>query len=42
LFTIAIGSVLALAVTADVAGIDLLVVGRHPAGTGALELVLGR
>jgi len=41
LFTIAVGAVLAFAVTAEVAGIDLQVVGYILLAIGALGLVIG-
>jgi cytochrome b len=41
LFTIAVGAVLAFAVTAEVAGIDLQVVGYILLAIGALGLVFG-
>jgi hypothetical protein len=41
LFTIAVGAVLAFAVTAAVAGIDLQVVGYILLAIGALGLVIG-
>ena len=41
LFTIAVGAVLAFAVTAEVAGIDVQVVGYILLAVGALGLVFG-
>ena len=41
LFTMAVGAVLAFAVTAEVAGIDLQIVGYILLGAGALGLVFG-
>jgi cytochrome b len=41
LFTIAVGAVLAFAVTAEVAGIDIQVVGYILLAIGALGLVFG-
>jgi hypothetical protein len=41
LFTIAVGAVLAFAVTAEVAGIDLQIVGSILLAIGALGLVFG-
>jgi cytochrome b len=41
LFTIAVGAVLAFAVTAEVAGIDLQIVGYILLAIGALGLVFG-
>jgi len=41
LFTIAVGAILAFAVTADVAGIDLEIVGQILMAVGALGLVFG-
>ena len=41
MFTIAVGAVLAFAVTAEVAGIDLQIVGYILLGIGALGLVFG-
>ena len=41
LFTIAVGAILAFAVTAEVAGIDLKVVGYILLAIGALGLVIG-
>ncbi len=41
LFTIAVGAVLAFAVTAEVAGIDLVIVGYILLAIGALGLVFG-
>ena len=41
LFTIATGAVLAFAVTADVAGIDLEIVGQILMGVGVLGLMFG-
>jgi hypothetical protein len=41
LFTIAVGAVLAFAVTAEVAGIDLQVVGYILLAIGGLGLVIG-
>jgi hypothetical protein len=41
LFTIAVGAVLAFAVTAEVAGIDLQVVGYILLAIGAIGLVIG-
>jgi hypothetical protein len=41
LFTIAVGAVLAFAVTAEVAGIDLVIVGYILLAIGALGMVFG-
>ena len=41
MFTIAVGAVLAFAVTAEVAGIDLQIVGYILLAIGALGLVFG-
>ena len=41
LFTIAVGAILAFAVTAEVAGIDLEIVGQILMGVGVLGLVFG-